>query len=215
MSGAAGLSAAKRRRGSQGGTHPNQGNQRIAPDMQEQPPMHPLVTLQVHESKLDGLLTHITALGTAFQAHQGEVSVAIPQLQEAVEELLKNANAHAGMETIAEENPNNEKFDALLAAQEELSRTVTERLSAESQAKLLLEGRIVQIAEEHKKTEKRLVEAERNVGKLQKELAESKKRASKPNKDPTFPAKTDADIVKAALSKTDDNVTLETTEKDN
>lgn len=215
MSGAAGLSAAKRRRGAQGAPQIAQGNQRTAQkDSQEaRPPMHPLMVLQVHESKLDGLLTHITALGTAFQAHQGEVAVAIPQLQEAVEELLKNANA--GLDTIAEESPNNGKVDELLAAHEELARTVHERSSGESEAISQLGEKLGQLTEEHKKMEKRLAEAERSVGKLQKELAENKKKGSKASKDPTFPAKTDADIVKAALDKADDNVTLETTEKDN
>ena len=66
--------------------------------------MTPVQMLAQHESNLAGLLAHITVLGKAFIEHRDEVALAIPQLQEAVEELLRAKNNDDGSYAMMDAN---------------------------------------------------------------------------------------------------------------
>ncbi len=165
MSGAAGLSAAKRRRGV--GATNGMARQNYA--MEEQPeisngkPLHPLKLILLHENKLNGLLHHITELGKAFVEHQNEVSKAIPQLQEAVEELLlakeeedkKERKSPVGNENVREmilsiisehmkqtmkeiqqiKKQNNEEQESINSISQQLSMLSAEQIDTDSKIK--------------------------------------------------------------------------------
>ena len=225
MSGAAGLSAAKRRRGTQASA--------FAPEMVETPqmqggaelPVHPLQQLQIHDHKLNGLLAHIQALGGAFVEHRTEVALAIPQLQEAMEELLRAAQMDTQLtgNTVIdekEEEDNNGTVDEdsqdgqaqrfIMSMTKELS----DRLTEEAEAKSRLELKLEQVARAHADTQARLSGTEAEVRQLKEQLTESRKKSQKNRSDPTFPSKSDADIVKEALGKVaEGNVALHTIEE--
>jgi len=215
MSGAAGLSAAKRRRGVQASNFAAElpESTHSVPESSALP-VHPMQQLQIHEHKLNGLLAHIQALGEAFVEHRTEVAQAIPQLQEAVEELLRAAQLPSILEnTVVEEEPEEEVNDGegelynqrfMMSMTKELSDRLTEKLE--------------QVAREHADTKARLSGTEAEVKQLKAQLTESRKKSRSDQsvqKEPTFPNKSDADIVKEALARvSDSNVTLQTIEEE-
>ena len=192
-------------------------------------PVHPMQQLQVHEHKLNGLLAHIQALGAAFVEHRTEVALAIPQLQEAVEELLRAAQLdtqvtnRAVVETqeeeeegddkgIADEGPQDGQTQRLMIS---ITNELHQRLAEEAEGKKRLEGKLEQVARDHADTQTRLSGTEEEVRQLKEQLAQSRKKVQKDRIDPTFPSKSDADIVKEALSRASEgNVTLQTIEED-
>lgn len=228
MSGAAGLSAAKRRRGTQPSTI-SHGVVEEQIDVNESArlPVHPLHQLQIHEHKLNGLLSHIQALGAAFVEHRTEVSLAIPQLQEAVEELLRAAqmpllSENEVMEQDEEEADNivdeDNQDDNTQRLMMSMTKDLSDRLTEEAEAKSRLEVKLEQVARAHADTQARLSGTEAEIKQLKLQLAESRKKSRKDNavqNEPTFPNKSDADIVKEALEKASEgNVTLQTIEEE-
>ena len=227
MSGAAGLSAAKRRRGVQASTFASGVVEE--PPLPESPalPVHPMQQLQIHEHKLNGLLAHIQALGEAFVEHRTEVALAIPQLQEAVEELLRAAQLDTQFTNSAVADTQEEEEEDDTGTVEEgsqdgqaqrlmmsITNELHQRLSEEAEAKKRLEGKLEQVARDHADTQARLSGTEAEVRQLKEQLAQSRKKAQNDRRDPTFPSKSDADIVKEALSKASEgNVALHTIEE--
>ena len=224
MSGAAGLSAAKRRRGAQASALVHEAADEQQPPLGAALPVHPMQQLQVHEHKLNGLLAHIQALGGAFVENRTEVAAAITQLQEAVEELLRAAQLETrfmGNTVIDEEQEDNNG-----AADEDsqdgqtqrfmmsMTKELSDRLTEEAEAKSRLEVKLEQVVREHADTQARLSGTEAEVRQLKEQLTESRKKAQKGRSDPTFPSKSDADIVKEALSRASEgNVALHTIEE--
>lgn len=228
MSGAAGLSAAKRRRGTQPSTF-SHGVVEEQIDVNETArlPVHPLQQLQIHEHKLNGLLSHIQALGAAFVEHRTEVSLAIPQLQEAVDELLRGAQMpllsdnevmeqdEDEADNIVDEDNQDDHTQRLMMS---MTKDLSDRLTEEAEAKSRLEVKLEQVARAHADTQARLSGTEAEIKQLKQQLAESRKKTRKDKvgqNDPTFPNKSDADIVKEALEKASEgNVTLQTIEEE-
>ena len=213
MSGAAGLSAAKRRRGLQSST--SSENEYITTRGKEEPQpkkVSPLQVLHIHEHKLEGLLNQIQTLNKVFVEHREEVVVAIPELQQAVEELIKNIHLRdsQNLPTINETEADSNN------SMQDIVNELSERLVAETTSRVKLEAKMAELVNEHAATRNILTETGHALAKLEKELNDNKKKPSKVKKDkePTFTTKSDADIVKAALSKTEDNIALETTEKE-
>ena len=222
MSGAAGLSAAKRRRGNQASAMQQSMEMQEENAILEQgPPMHPLQQLQVHDAKLNGLLAHIQELGKAFLEHRDEVALAIPQLQEAVEELLRAAQLDGNMQMIPEEKEEEveEEVETELGSQAQrlmmsMTKELSDRLSAESEAKSRLEVKLEQVVRAHADTQVRLTGTEATVARLERELGETRKKTQRSKREPTFPDKSDADIVKEALANVGaTNITLQATEE--
>ena len=224
MSGAAGLSAAKRRRGAQASLY-SEPEYILEHDIaQESVPMHPIMQLQVHDKKLDGLLTHIQQLGAAFLEHKSEVAPAIMQLQDAVEELLRATGADL---TEQIQNPptflnkTDEVKEEVIVRPDpviEMLRTTTQELTE----KLAMQkSELELVTRKQEDTGKWRTTIEATMAKLADELSDSKRRgpktkAKQPEKDPTFPSgSSDTDIVKEALKKIEggSNITLETIEK--
>ena len=187
-------------------------------------PVHPMQQLQIHEHKLNGLLAHIQALGEAFVEHRSEVALAIPQLQEAVEELLRAAQLPSFSENTVVEEP--EEEEASLPEEEpinqrfmmSMTKELSDRLTEEAEAKSRLEIKLEQVARDHADTQARLSGTEAEVRQLKAQLVESRKKSRSDQSDqnePTFPKKSDADIVKEALSRgSEENVTLQTIEEE-
>jgi len=196
---------------------------------QESPgaPVHPMQQLQIHEHKLNGLLTHIQALGTAFMEHRTEVALAVPQLQEAVEELLRAAQLEPRFaDNTVIDKGEEEEDDNGTADQDSqdgqaqrfimsMTKELSDRLTEEAEAKSRLEVKLEKVVRSHADTQARLSGTEAEIRQLKEQLTESRKKAQKDRADPTFPNKSDADIVKEALSKASEgNVTLQTIEED-
>jgi len=189
-------------------------------------PVHPMQQLQIHEHKLNGLLTHIQALGTAFMEHRTEVALAIPQLQEAVEELLRAAQLESRftdntvIDKQEEEDDNGPADEESQEGQAQrfmmsMTKELSDRLTEEAEAKSRLEIKLEQVVRAHADTQARLSGTEAEVRQLKEQLTESRKKAQKDRSDPTFPSRSDADIVKEALSRASEgNVTLQTIEED-
>lgn len=182
-------------------------------------PVHPLQQLQIHEHKLNGLLAHIQALGTAFMEHRSEVALAIPQLQEAVESLLRAAEMPSLSENdtteqleeeeIVAEGTQEDKAQRLMIS---MTKELSDRLTEEMEANSRLEVKLEQVARSHADTQARLSGTEEEIRQLKEQLTESRRNS---RKDPTFPSKSEADIVKRALSATSEgNITLDTIEED-
>ena len=152
MSGAAGLAAAKRRRGTQ---TPDAG----AGDRgQAEGALHPLARLDAHESKLNALLAHIQALGTSFVEFRSDASEAIEHLQNRVEEVAAEGRCSAGsapLEPILEEagisveRPEREMVT--------MAKELSARLAAEVAAKDRLESKLEQVMRDNAATQERLV----------------------------------------------------------
>lgn len=226
MSGAAGLSAARRRRGIQASTFaPGITEEQVDLHENTPPPVHPMQQLQIHEHKLNGLLSHIQALGAAFVEHRTEVAQAIPQLQEAVEELLRAAQISSFSENkvmeqeeeeeVVEEDNQEDHTQRLMMS---MTKELSDRLTEEVEANCRLELKLEKVARAHADTQARLSGTEAEIRQLKEQLIESRKKTRKDkadHNDPTFPNKSDADIVKEALSKASEgNVTLQTIEED-
>ena len=215
MSGAAGLSAARRRRGTQASKNisdvlePAYNDESVGTlrrrratlssrnvsEKIEEPahiveevssPMHPIQQLHIHERKLDGLLAHIQALGTAFMEHRAEVALAIPQLQEAVEELLHEAQMPSFLDNTAvdeaeEEEEDQEEKDIIEETQNSvthrfmmsMTKELSDRLTLEAEAKTRLELKLEQVDRSHAETQARLSETELEIVHLKKQLADN------------------------------------------
>lgn len=223
MSGASGLSAAKRRRGVQGPTFSSEMMEEKIPESMALP-VHPMQQLQIHEHKLNGLLQHIQALGAAFIEHRTEVAQAIPQLQEAVEELLRANQIHSfsennimeqGVEEVADKDTQEDHTERLMMS---MTKELSDRLTEEVEANSRLEIKLEQVARTHDDTQARLSGTELEIRQLKKQIIESSKKSRNHKagqNDPTFPNKSDADIVKEMLSNASGgNITLQTIEED-
>lgn len=216
MSGAAGLSAARRRRGTQASKNisdvleePAYNDESVGTlrrrratlssrnvsEKIEEPthiveevssPIHPIQQLHIHERKLDGLLAHIQALGKAFMEHRAEVALAIPQLQEAVEELLHEAQMPSILDNTAvdedeaeEEEEDQEEKDIIEETQNSvthrfmmsMTKELSDRLTLEAEAKTRLELKLEQVDRSHAETQARLSETELEIVHLKKQLA--------------------------------------------
>ena len=99
-----------------------------------------------------------------------------------------------------------------------MTKELSDRLTEEVEANSRLEIKLEQVARAHADTQARLSGTEAEIRQLKEQLIESRNKSRNhkgDQNDPTFPNKSDADIVKEALSKASEgNVTLQTIEED-
>jgi hypothetical protein len=134
--------------------------------------MHPLVRLDAHESKLNGLLAHIQALGTSFVEFRSDASAAIEDLQNRIELLQYNEADPVGLQSIPEEPDNAER-----PAEQEMvvmAKELSARLAMESAAKDRIESKLEQVVRDSVATQERLVGMEALMLRLERELAGSR-----------------------------------------